>query len=148
MGAAGGLAVDGNNVRVGLAQSVDPGDEAFGEQRGVKGDHQVVEGIMAGDAVAVGQEAAQEVDMGFVPVVDLDEVVGSGDAGAQHQRQNFRERVQHLAALPRVLEGGKAVQQGHGFAGVMSLSVILCAGHNQRQGGVLCQAKPIRWTAR
>ena len=28
-----------------------------------------------------------------------------------------------------------------------SLSVILCAGHNQRQGGVLCQAEPNNWTA-
>ena len=24
----------------------------------------------------------------------------------------------------------------------VSVSVILCAGHNQRQGGVLCQAEP------
>ena len=29
-----------------------------------------------------------------------------------------------------------------------SLSVILCAGDNQRQGGVLCQAEPNNWTAR
>ena len=39
-----------------------------------------------------------------------------------------------------------------GVLGVMatcgSLSVILCAGHNQRQGGVLCQAEPNNWTAR
>jgi hypothetical protein len=28
-----------------------------------------------------------------------------------------------------------------------SLSVNLCAGHNQRQGGVLCQAEPRSWTA-
>ena len=28
-----------------------------------------------------------------------------------------------------------------------SLSVILCAGHNQRQGGVLCRAEPKSWTA-
>ena len=29
-----------------------------------------------------------------------------------------------------------------------SLSVILCAGHNRRQGGVLCRAKPRNWSAR
>jgi len=28
-----------------------------------------------------------------------------------------------------------------------SLSVILCAGHNQRQGGVLCRAKSRSWSA-
>jgi hypothetical protein len=28
-----------------------------------------------------------------------------------------------------------------------SLSANLCAGHNQRQGGVLCQAEPKSWTA-
>jgi len=33
-------------------------------------------------------------------------------------------------------------------ARVASLSVILCAGHNERQGGVLCRAEPRSWTAR
>jgi hypothetical protein len=28
-----------------------------------------------------------------------------------------------------------------------SLSVNLCAGHNQRQGGVLCRVEPRSWTA-
>jgi hypothetical protein len=28
-----------------------------------------------------------------------------------------------------------------------SLSVNLCAGHNQRQGGVLCQVEPRNWIA-
>jgi hypothetical protein len=35
----------------------------------------------------------------------------------------------------------------HADAVYESLSVILCAGHNQRQGGVLCRAKPRGWNA-
>jgi hypothetical protein len=38
-----------------------------------------------------------------------------------------------LLALLAVLAGAESFG---------SLSVILCAGHNQRQGGVLCQAEP------
>ena len=36
MGAAGGFAIDGDDVRVTVAQAVDPGDEAFGEQLGLR----------------------------------------------------------------------------------------------------------------
>ncbi len=31
---------------------------------------------------------------------------------------------------------------------IESLSVILCVGHNERQGGVLCRAEPKIWTVR
>ena len=49
----------------------------------VEGIHQVVQCIMGGDAVLVGLEAAEEVHMGFALVLNLDEVVGGSDGGAQ-----------------------------------------------------------------
>jgi hypothetical protein len=39
------------SVWVAVAQAVDPGDEALGEQRGVQGVHQVVQRIVAGNAI-------------------------------------------------------------------------------------------------
>jgi hypothetical protein len=42
-----------------------------------------------------------------------------------------------LERLPLATRVGKSM---------VSLSVILCAGHNQRQGGVLCRAEPRSWT--
>ena len=48
----------------------------------VEGIHQVVQSVVAGDAVLVGQEAAEEVQVGIAPVLDLDEVVSGGDGGA------------------------------------------------------------------
>ena len=82
MGSAGGFAVNGDDVRIVVAQATDPCSEALGEQGMVECIHQVVQRIMAGDAVLVGQEAAQEVHVGFAPVFDRDEVVGRGDGGA------------------------------------------------------------------
>ena len=96
MGAAGGLAINRDDVWVTVAQAVDPGDEALGEQPGIQRVDQVVERIVAGDAVLVGQEPAQEVEVDFAPVLDLDEVIGADDGGAQDQQQDFGERVKHL----------------------------------------------------
>ena len=41
----------------------------------------------------------------------------------------------------------KYARRASRFVSFLSLSVILCAGHNQRQGGVLCRAEPKSWTA-
>ena len=53
--------------------------------------------------------------------------------------RSFTVKSGSKATLPRGVMAG---------AGPQSLSVILCAGHNRRQGGVLCRAKPRNWSAR
>ena len=62
---------------------------------------------MAGDAVLVGQEPAQEIQAVCAPFLDLDEVLRPAQRRAQHQKQEFRQRVDHLPGLPRVLKGQK-----------------------------------------
>src|SRR5487761_2765070 len=119
MGAAGGLAINRDDVRVAVVQAVDPGDEAFGEQPGVQGVHQVIQRIVAGNAVFVGQGPAQEVEMDFAPVLDLDEIVGSDDGGTQDQQQDFGKRVKHLDELSRVFQRCKVVEQGRGLGRVV-----------------------------
>lgn len=71
---------------------------------------------MVGDAVLVRQEAAQEVHVSFTPLFDFDEVVGSDNGGAQDQKQDFGERLEHLDQLSWVLQRGEMVEQGRGFA--------------------------------
>src|SRR3954454_15080803 len=60
VGAARGLAVDRDDVGLRRAQALDPAGEAALEQGRVeRGDH-LAQGVVARDAVPVGQEAAQE----------------------------------------------------------------------------------------
>jgi hypothetical protein len=71
------LAVDGDNVGLGVAQLVDPGHKAGLEERGVECVDDVVEGIVGGKAVVEGQESAQEVQVLHTPEPDFDEVLRS-----------------------------------------------------------------------
>ena len=50
VGAAGGLAINCDNIGVTVTQAADPDDEALGEQPGVQRVYRVVQRIMAGDA--------------------------------------------------------------------------------------------------
>jgi hypothetical protein len=107
MGAAAGFAVDRDDVEISVTQAIDLGDEALGEQLAAEDIHQVVEGVVAGDAILAGQEVAQEVHVGFAPVLDLDEIVGRSDGGAQDQKQDFREWVDHFDELSGSLSAAK-----------------------------------------
>jgi hypothetical protein len=131
VGTAGRLAVDCDDVRVTVAQPADPANEAFGEQLGVQGVDQVIQCIVAGDAVLVRQEAAQEIHMGCAPVRDLDEVLGSDDGGAQDQQQDFRQWVDHLCALSRVFERREVVEQGRGVGRVIHGGLRIGTGHQE-----------------
>ena len=42
----------------------------------------------------------------------LDEVVRPRDGRRQHQKQDFREWIQHLGMLTRIAKGGEVIQQG------------------------------------
>ena len=58
MAAPRGLAVDGDDVRLGLAQLRHPGHEAGFEQSRVEGVDDVAQRVVAGNTVLVGQEPA------------------------------------------------------------------------------------------
>src|SRR5580693_4735018 len=86
-------------------------------------------------------------------------LTGDGEAGlgcgAGDQLDDGQVADQRLGAPVHADEGKQLVLDAVPFTGAgwqmvhgnRSLSVILCAGHNQRQGGVLCQAEPKSWTA-
>jgi transposase len=59
----------------------------------------------------------------------------------------FTALVQTIPNDTRSIDSTSIKVQRAAAGGKGSLSVNLCAGHNQRQGGVLCQAEPRSWTA-
>ena len=95
-----------------LAQTFDPGGEAFGEQmRAVDGVDDVVQRVVAGNPCLEGQQAAEELLMHLAPAPDLDEVLRPGQRSAQHDQQHLGQRKQHLPGLARVFQCGEVVDQ-------------------------------------
>jgi hypothetical protein len=111
MAPARGLAVDGDDVRLGVAQLCHPGHEADLEPCRVDGVDHVAQRVVARDPVPVGQEPAQEGQMLSAPQPRLDEVVSAGQGGGQHQEQDLRQRVEHLPGLARILQRREMIQQ-------------------------------------
>jgi hypothetical protein len=91
--AARRLAIDGDEFRLVGAQSLDPCHEAALEQLRVERIDHVIQSVVRGDAVGVGQEAAQEGRLLLAPGLHLDEVVGAGQGRGQHQEQDLRKRM-------------------------------------------------------
>src|ERR1039458_3354626 len=144
MGAAGGLAINCDNIGVTVTQAADPGDEALGEQPGIQGVHQVVQRIVAGDAVFVRQEPAQEGDEDFAPVIDFNEVVGSDNGGAEDQQHDLRKWVDHFDTLSWVLQRGKVMQQGRGLGRVVHGGLRIGTGHPRITFRSLCESPLLR----
>ena len=92
-----------------------PGGESGREQGGVDAVHQDGEPSPAGDAVLVGQVAAQEVEVGRASCGD---VVAVGDGGADHEQQELGQGVGDAAHVARVVDGGEVVQQ-HAKTGLL-----------------------------
>ena len=84
-----GLAVDGDELRGIAAQFARPGHEAIREQVRIEAVEKEIEPAGARHAMVIGQETAQEVEMGLAPGGDVVEVVAGSDAGADHQEQRF-----------------------------------------------------------
>ena len=111
VGAARGLAVDGDQVGLGLAQALDPSRKARLEQLGIERGEHLAQRVVARNAVPVGQEAAQEGQVLPAPEPDLGHVVGPGQGGAEQQEQDLGQRVEHLGPLPWVLQRSEVVEQ-------------------------------------
>ena len=74
----------GAGLRSGGAQAGHPFGKAAREQLAVDGIDDVVERVMARDAVGERQEAAKKVDVQPSPASDLHEILRPGDGAAQH----------------------------------------------------------------
>ncbi len=68
---------NGDNVRLLLAHTVNPGGEASGKIVARQGGDDLVEGVVGWDAAIERQEAAKEIDPVAGPAFDLDEIVAS-----------------------------------------------------------------------
>ena len=106
--ASRGLAVDCDQFRERrVTQFVNPGQEAGLEQLRIDRGEHVTESVMARDAARVRQEAAKERQVLLAPKRGFHEIIRSGDRGGQRQQQNFRQWIQHLGVLTRVIDAGE-----------------------------------------
>ena len=72
---------------------------------------------MAGDAVLIGQEATQEGQALACPIALISTKSSApGQRGAQHQQQDLRQRIEHLAASGAGPRGRKMIQKAFGFS--------------------------------
>src|SRR3954465_5022970 len=75
VGTARGLPIDGHNIGLALAHARDPFAEASREKIAIECIDDVVERLVARDALSEGQEAPQEPLVDQAPAADLDEVL-------------------------------------------------------------------------
>jgi hypothetical protein len=101
-GAAQRLAVDGDHIRRHPDQLGDPGDEATLEFRVVERRENVAEVVVRRRSIAERQKPAQKRDLLLAEPCNIDEGFCPGEHCEQAQQQHLFERVDHLAALPRV----------------------------------------------
>ena len=81
------------------------------ERLRVEGVHDIAQSVVAGQAVVIGQEATQERQSPLTPQAGRHKVVGARQRGAQHEQQDLGQRVEHLAALTRVAQDRKVIEQ-------------------------------------
>jgi hypothetical protein len=111
MGAAGGLAVDGDEVVPARPHRSDEGLEAAGEQDRIDPVQQVAQPAGARHAMMEVAEPPEEIQVALAPHSDRLEIVAAGDGGAGDQQQHFLQRVGHPPALAIVVDLGEVLQQ-------------------------------------
>src|SRR5882757_5246963 len=97
------LAVDGDDAGIEPGQARDPGDEARLELFGVEDRENVAELIVRRGLVLEWPEATQQRQLLLAVSGDLDPAFAAGDHAEQHQQEHLVKRIEHLAALARVI---------------------------------------------
>ena len=90
MAAPRGLAVDGDDPGVIVAQAAHPGEEAGLEQFRVQMREHVAQRVVAGDAVRVRVKTAEERHALPSPQHRLHEIIRPRERRRQHQEHDFR----------------------------------------------------------
>lgn len=90
MAAPRGLAINGDDLGIIVAQAADPGHEAGFKQLRVQRREHVTQHIVARDAAFVGVKASEKGQMLDAPQRCFYEVARPGDRRRQHQKQDFR----------------------------------------------------------
>ena len=89
VGAARGLAVDGDQIVPGRPHRPDPIFETTREGQRIDPVHQSAQPALARDAVVERREPPQKIQMILAPGGDFVEIVARGDGGAGQQQQDF-----------------------------------------------------------
>ena len=105
------LAVDGDEDVAAGPQRANPVFETACECLRIDPVHQRAQPALAGDAIVIGREFSQEIEMVMAKRGDLVEVVARGDGGAGQQQQDLGQRVDDPPRLTVVFEPGKMLQQ-------------------------------------
>ena len=111
MGAPRRLAVDRQDVGFALAQAFDPPGKARLKKLGIERVDDVVERIVRRQPAFKRVEPPQKVETQFAPHPDFDKIIHPAKAGAEHQKQNLPQRINHPPALARILERRKIIQK-------------------------------------
>jgi hypothetical protein len=106
------LSINGNDIGGVGAQILHPGQEAGLEHLWVDRGDDVAQRVMAGDAMLIELEAAQEAQALVAPEVDLDEVIRTGYRGTKQHQQDLWQRIQDFCRLTRVTQRGEVRQKG------------------------------------
>ena len=107
-----GLAVDGDDVGIVVAQAGDPVHEARFEQLRIERVDDIGQGVVARDIVAKQQIAAQKIEAFTAPLADLDEIVAASNRRAEDEQHDLGQWEHDLGALARIIEPRKVVEQG------------------------------------
>jgi hypothetical protein len=111
VGAARGLAVDGDELMPPRPERGDPALKAAREQGRINAVYQVPQPARAGNAVVEIGELPQKVEMMLAPFDDVLEIVAGGDRRTGHQQQNLLDRIDNPPRFPVVVELRKLLQK-------------------------------------
>jgi hypothetical protein len=111
MAAPRGLSVDGDELGPIRPHRCNPALEAALEQARIHPIEQNTQPALAGDAVMKRRKSAEEIQMMLAPRRDNVEIVAGRDRGADHQQQDFPQRISHPPRLALVLDFRKVLQQ-------------------------------------
>src|SRR6185437_10556225 len=111
-GAAYGLAVDRHHAFRDADQRRDPGDEAALELLGVERGENVTQVVVRRRAIAERPEPAEQVALGAAEAGDIDEGFGPRQHRKERQEEYFVQRIQDLAALPRIRQSLEMIEKG------------------------------------
>src|SRR5208337_134107 len=111
MASARGLAVEGDKGRRVRPKLARPAHEAARKQLWIDAVHKDVQPARPGNAVVIGQKAAQKRQMVLAPGGNIVEIVAGGDGGTDGEKQHLCQRMSDPPRLARVVDLRKMVQK-------------------------------------
>ena len=105
---------DGDDIGFGVAQGFDPAGETGLEQFRVKRIDRVAQRIMGWNAALIRQKPTQEAEPLLTLQLGFDKIIHPAQRRAEHQKQDFGQRINDPPALAGVRQGGKMIENCDG----------------------------------